>query len=55
MMKALAGLAALAIIMAGSAFTDQTSRRHTEATVEVVESQSDEAPPYIGFDSNDWR
>ena len=55
-MKALAGLAALAVIMAGSALlTKPPGATPRMATVEVVESQFDEAPPYIDFDPNDWR
>ena len=53
-MKALAGLAALAVIMAGSALLAKPQGATPRmAAVEVVESQSDEAPPY--FDPNDWR
>jgi hypothetical protein len=55
-MKALAGLATLAAIMAGSALlTRPPGATPRMATVEVSESQSDEAPPYINFDPNDWR
>lgn len=55
-MKALAGLAALAVIMAGSALlTKPPGATPRMAAVEVVESQFDEAPPYTSFDPNDWR
>ena len=49
-MKALAGLAALVVIMAGSILlTKPPSATPRMATVEVVEGQFDEAPPYIRF------
>ena len=55
-MKALAGLAALVVIMAGSALlTKPPGATPRVATVEVVEGQFDDAPPYINFDPNDWR
>lgn len=55
-MKALAGLAALAVILAGSALlTKPPGATPRVPTVEVVESQCEEAPPYIDFDPNDWR
>ena len=55
-MKALAGLAALAVVMAGSALvTKPPGATPRVAAVEVVESQFDEAPPYLDFDPNDWR
>ena len=55
-MKALAGLAALVVIMAGSALlTKPPGATPRMATVEVVENQFDEAPPYMNFDPNDWR
>ena len=55
-MKALAGLAALAVITAGSALlTKPPGAIPRVPTVEVVESQFDEAPPYVDFDPNDWR
>ena len=55
-MKALAGLAALAVILAGSTLlTKPPGATPRVATVEVVESQFEEAPPYIDFDPNDWR
>jgi hypothetical protein len=55
-MKALAGLAALVVIMAGSALlTKPQGATPRMATVEVVESQFDEAPPYMNIDPNDWR
>ena len=55
-MKALAGLAALAVTLAGSALlTKPPGATPRVAAVEVVESQFEEAPPYIDFDPNDWR
>ena len=55
-MKALAGLAALVVIMAGSAMlTKPPGATPRMATAEAVENQVDEAPPYIRFDPNDWR
>ena len=55
-MKVLAGLAAFVVIMAGSTLlTKPPSATPRMATVEVVEGQFDEAPPYISFDQNDWR
>jgi hypothetical protein len=55
-MKALAGLAALAVIVAGSALlTKPPGATPRLAAVEVVESQFDDAPPYIDFDPSDWR
>jgi hypothetical protein len=55
-MKALAGLAALAVIMAGSALlTKPPGATPRTATVEMVESQFDEAPPYIDLDPSGWR
>jgi hypothetical protein len=55
-MKALVGLAALAVVMVGPALLIKPQGATPRmATVEVVESQSDEAPPYMNFDPNDWR
>jgi len=55
-MKALVGLAALAVVMAGSALlTKPPGATPRIAGVEVAESQFDEAPPYMNFDPNDWR
>jgi hypothetical protein len=55
-MKALVGLAALAVVMAGSALlTKPPGATPRIAGAEVVESQFDEAPPYMNFDPNDWR
>jgi hypothetical protein len=55
-MKTLAGLAALVALMASSTLlTRSPGATPRMATVEVVESQFDEAPPYINFDPNDWR
>jgi hypothetical protein len=55
-MKAFAGLGAVAVILAASALlTKPPGATPRVATVEVVESQFDEVPPYIDFDPNDWR
>jgi hypothetical protein len=55
-MQALAGLAALVVIMAGSAMLAKPQGAAPRvATVEVVEGRFDDAPPYINFDPNDWR
>ena len=55
-MKALAGLATLVVIMAGSALLTQPQGATSRiAAVAVVEGQFDEAPPYMDFDPNDWR
>jgi len=55
-MRGLAGLAALAVILAGSATLAQHSRATpTLVTGEVVESQFDDAPPYVIAEPNDWR
>ena len=55
-MKALPGIAALVVMMAGSALlTKPPGAMPRMVAVEVVESQFADAPPYIDFDSNHWR
>ena len=54
-MKALAGLAAVVVIVIGTAVVARTPGATTPRIqgVEVMESQLDEAPPFV--DPDDWR
>jgi hypothetical protein len=55
-MKTLAGLTALAIVLIGSAvLAHAPGARHTAAGVELTESPTEDMPPYIHFDPNDWH
>jgi hypothetical protein len=55
-LKALAGLTALAVFTAGSVLLARPPGATPRvATIEVVESQFDDAPPSINLDPSDWR
>jgi hypothetical protein len=55
-MKTLAGLTALAFVLIGSAVLTHTQGAHRMAAgVELTESPTEDMPPYIHFDPNDWH
>jgi hypothetical protein len=51
-------LTALAFVLIGSAVLAHTAgagAHHTAAGVELTESPTEDMPPYIHFDPNDWH
>ena len=56
-MKVVAGLAALVVILMGSALVAKTPGAATPRgeTAEMMEGPSDQMPPYIHFHPDDWR
>jgi hypothetical protein len=54
-MNALAGLAALVIVVVGCALLTETHTRAAQAELLESRSQSDAMPMYIHSDPGDWR
>jgi hypothetical protein len=55
--KALLGIAALVVVLTGSGVVATTPAATTPRfqAVEAIDSQFDQTPVYIHFDTDDWR
>ena len=55
-MKALAGLAALVIVLIGSPMlTKPPGATPMTTALQVTDDQADDMPPYIHVEADDWR